>query len=57
MRLSGSERATMCPGHTCFAPWDRGGHVGFGAAQRRRAEVIWEGETDGFSSACQESAK
>ena len=30
-------RGTLfCPGHRCFAPWDRGGHVCFGAAQRRR---------------------
>ena len=37
-------------GHMCFAPWDRGGHVGFGAAPRRRAEAIWGGEMEGIST-------
>ena len=45
---------------TLFYPWPqvfrplsqrpRGGHVGFGAAPRRRAEAIWGGEMEGISN-------
>ena len=34
-RLNNFRGTLFCPGHRCFAPWDRGGRVCFGAAQRQ----------------------